>query len=237
MKRLNFKNSIICPAILFATLLSLAGCKLGGLVSLLGTESYHEQKIPAEFDFSKQTDKKILVLVDQPAWALLNSQADLRYYLTKAIRTNIMIQAELKPENLLSYDKLVKFRSSQSDFSSLSPIEIGKAMDANMVLLVLIEDYQLNEMSQSSYLMGNLNTRVILYDAQTGEKLWPQQEASRSVRVSFDVETKGVEVAVSRLTAANAFCTTRYFYDCPKAKFRIYEDRTREGAEGWESLK
>ncbi len=225
MKKRNYKNSIVGLIIFLMMFLFVTGCKYGGFVSLLGTESYYEQKIPAEFDLSKQIDKKILVLVDQPAW--LDSQANLRYYLTKTIRQNIMVKTKLTPENLISYDKLVEFRSSEPNFSSMSPVEIGKAMDANMVLLVLIENYDLNTIPESNYLMGNLDTRVILYDVQSGEKLWPKEEVSRSIRVGFDYEVGGMEKAISRLAVDSAFCTTRYLYDCPKAQFRIADDRTR----------
>jgi hypothetical protein len=231
MKKHNYKDLIFGLVTLLMALLLATGCKYAGLVSLMGTESYYEEKIPAEFDMSKQIDKKILVLVDQPAW--LDSQINLRYYLTKTLRQNIMIKTKLTPENLISYDKLVEFRSTQPNFSSMSPVEIGKAMDANMVLLVLIENYNLNEVAQSGYLMGDLDTRAILYDTQTGERLWPKEEASKSIRVGFECETGGFDKAISRLAIDSAFCTTRYFYDCPKAQFRIADDKTRIDWEGW----
>jgi len=232
MKKHNYRNSIVGLITFLIVFFFATGCKYAPLVSLLGTESYYEEKIPAEFDLSKQIDKKILVLVDQPAW--LGSEVNLRYYLTKALRQNIMIKTKLTPENLISYDKLVEFRSSEPNFSSMSPVEIGKAMDANMVLLVLIENYNLNEMAQSGYLMGDLDSRAILYDTQTGERLWPKEEASKSIRVGFECETGGFDKAISRLAIDSAFCTTRYFYDCPKARFRIADDKTRIDWEGWQ---
>lgn len=231
MKMSNYKSSILCAITFFEILSFVSGCKYAPLVSLLGTESYSEEKVPAEFDLTRQIGKKILVLVDQPTW--LNSEANLRFYLTKAIRQNIMVKTKLTPENLISYDHLVEFRSSRPDFSSLSPVEVGRAMDANMVLLILIENYDLHEMAQTGYLMGNLDTRAFLYDIQTGEKLWPKQETSKSVKVGFEIETGGMEIAISRLAVASAFCTTRYFYDCPKAQFRIADDKTRIDLESW----
>ncbi len=231
MKKYNCKNSIVGLITFLAVLFFATGCKYAPLASLLGTESYYEEKIPAEFDLSKHIDKKILVLVDQPAW--LDSQVNLRYYLTKTLRQNIMIKTKLTPENLISYDKLVEFRSSEPNFSSMSAVEIGKAMDANMVLLVLIENYALDEIPQSNYLMGNLDSRAVLYDTQTGEKLWPIEEVSKIIQVGFEYETGGLEKAISRLAVTSAFCTTRYLYDCPKAQFRIADDKTRIDWEGW----
>ena len=231
MEKCNNKNSIICLITFLTAIFFAAGCGYEGLGSILGTKSYHEEMMTAEFDLTKQIDKKILVLVDQPAW--LDSQANLRYYLTRTIRRYIMERTKLQPENLISYDKLADFRSSRPDFSSMSPAEVGKAMDANMVLLVLIENYQLKEMAETGYFTGNLDTRAILYDTQTGEKLWPKREDAKSIKVGFEAEGGGSEMAVSRLAVASAFCTTRYFYDCPKAVFRIAEDRTSVGWENW----
>jgi len=225
MKNDNYKNSIIGLVVVLMVVFLAASCQYAGFVTLLGTETPYEKKIPAEFDLNKQLDKKILVLVDQPAW--LDTQANLRHYLTKAIRQNIMLKTKLTPENLISYDKVVEFRSSEPNFSSMSAVEIGRAMDANMVLLVLIENYNLDTVPQSSYLFGNLDSRAILYDVQSGEKLWPKEEASKSIRVGFDCETGGLEKAISRLAVDSAFCLTRYLYDCPKAQFKIADDRTR----------
>lgn len=231
MKNHNYKSSLICLIAFIAVLFFVTGCKYAPLISLLGTESYHEEKVPAEFDLTKQTDKKILVFVDQPAW--LDSEANLRFYLTKSIRQTLMAKIKLTPESLISYEKLADFRSSEPGFASMSPVEVGRAMDANMVLLILIENYDLQAMAQTGYLMGNLDTRAVLYDVQTGEKLWPTQETSKSVKVGFEIETGGMEMAISRLAVASAFCTTRYFYDCPKAQFRIADDRTRIDLESW----
>jgi hypothetical protein len=197
----------------------------------LGTESYHEEKVPAEYNLAKVPGKKILVLVNQPVW--LDSQTNLRYYLTRAIRQNLIAETKIPQENLITYDKLSEFRSSRSDFSLLSPVEIGKALGVDLVLLILVENCQLQGMAETDYLSGELSTAASLFDVQTGEKVWPQSQGGKIVKVGFEIETKGAEVAVSRLTAASAFCTTRFLYDCPKARFGIAEDKTIAGWENW----
>lgn len=208
-----------------------SGCKYGGIVSVLGTPSYHERKIPAEYDLTEHTDRKILVFVNQPAW--LDAQVNLRFHLTGAINKDLVRRVGISPEYLVSYSELSEFRSAQSDFSLLSPVEVGTAFNANMVLLVVLEDYQLDEMAETGYYRGFLGARAVLLDTATGEKLWPKSARSKSIKVGFEIEDRGQDVATARLVAASAYCTVRYLYDCPKNKFRIIEDRSGIGRESW----
>ncbi len=231
MERHRYKLFLFNLAICLAALFPQTGCQFLGIGSILGTESYQEKKIPAEYNLTKQSGKKILVLVDQPTW--LDSQANLRSYLTEAVQQNLIIKTKVPQENLTSYNKLSEFRSSRPDFPLLSPVEVGNALGADLILLILVEDYQLKKVTEVGYFMGNLSTGVVLFDTHTGEKLWPQSGGSKNIKVGFEVETAGFEVAILRLARASAFCTTRYFYDCPKVGFKIPEDKTNEGWENW----
>ncbi|UCE99823.1 MAG: hypothetical protein JSV82_01805 [Planctomycetota bacterium] len=207
------------------------GCKYAPFIGLFGTESYHERTVPAEYNLTEHTDQKVLVLVDQPGW--LDAQLNLRYYLTQAINMDLVRRIEIPGDSLVSYSELSEFRSNQSDFSLLSPAEIGAAFDANMVLLVMVEDYELNEMAETNYYKGFLGVQAVLLDTAKEEKLWPQLAKSKSIEVGFEVESRGQEVAVGRLASACAFCTTRYLYNCPKKKFTIAEDRSTIAWKKW----
>jgi hypothetical protein len=95
-----------------------------------------------------------------------------------------------------------------------------------MVLSVTVQEYQLQEVAESSYYSGSLYIRGALFDSLTGDRLWPNPAAGKSVRVGFEVEGPGMEAAVRRLTAACAHCIVRYFYNCSKAKFKVFDDRS-----------
>jgi hypothetical protein len=218
---------------IFLTLLSLlflAGCGMASAVGMLGTPTHHEQKIPAEYELTEQPDQKILVLVKQPVW--LNTNTNLRYHLTKAINKRLTQKAAIPTENLITYNELALFRSTKTGFSSLSPPQVGAALNADTVMSVTIEDYQLSKMVDTEYYEGYLRTRAVLFDTATGEKLWPKLEKSKSVKVGFDIESAGRKIADARLVAACAHCTVRYLYNCPMHEFRIAEDRSRIS---WES--
>jgi len=204
--------------------LILAFCSGCEAIGVLVTPTRHERKIPAEYNLIKQRNRKILVLVNQPAY--LNAQENLRYYITNAVRENLVTKTRIDRENIVSYERLSEFRSSRSDFSLLSPAAIGRALEADMVLLIVVEDYELYEMAESGYHKGGLATRLVLLDTPAEKKLWPQAESSKSVRVGFEFEGGGQKVAVTRLAVAAGHCIVRYFYDCPKKKFRIADDKT-----------
>jgi hypothetical protein len=203
-----------------------SGC---GMVGLLGTPSPYEKKIPAEYDLAAQKGKKVLVLVEQPGW--LDAQANLQYYLTEAIRESLTAKVKVKPEYIISYKELSEFRSNRSDYSSLSSVAVGKALGADIVLLVVIEGYQLSEVAESDYYSGALSAQTALFETATGEKLWPEYAENKSIKVSFEAE-HGQETADKRLASACAHCITRYFYNCLKYKFKTFD----EGKEaGWET--
>ncbi len=195
------------------------------MVGLLGTPARHERKIPAEYDLTKRKKQKILVLVEQPGW--LGAQANLRYHLTEAINKELTREIKISITKLIDYDRLSEFRSKREDFSLLSPIEIGTAFDANMVLLVVVESYQLNEVPETSYYKGSLGVKAVLLGTVTGKKLWPESEESRSIKVGYEVENRGQEIAIKRLAAAAAHCNVRHFYNCPKERFKIADDKSR----------
>jgi hypothetical protein len=203
-----------------------SGC---GLVSLFGTPGPDKTKIPAEYNLAEREGQKILVLVNQPYW--LDSKANLRYYLTDAINLNLAAIIRIPSNQLISYNKVTEFRSERGDFSSLSPVDIGKALDANTVLLVNIENYQLKELPEAGYCKGNLDASVSLLDTATGDKIWPRDAKGRNIKIGFDVENRGQEAAAKRLVAGCAYCAVRYFYDCPKSKFKVADE---EQDLGWE---
>ena len=230
MKKSQHKRFAFClfTFTFLAVVFFHSGC---GIVSIVGTPTSHEKKIPAEIDLAKRTDQKILVLVNQPAY--LDADVNLRYYLTKAMREGLMAKIGIRPEDIVAYDDLSEFRSNQSNFSLLSPVVVGRALGAHMVLLLMVEDYQLTGMAETGYYRGFLGAQAALLDTAAGEKLWPESAESKSIRVGFEVGGGGREAAVERLVNACAYCTTRYFYDCPRDKFKIFDDKSSVDWESW----
>lgn len=206
-----------------------AGC---GVVSIMGTPTSHETKKPAEYNITNQTEQKILILVRQSAWIAAN--INLRYHLTESISGNLIQKAKILPESLVSYSELSKFRSSRPDFPLLSPVEAAKALDADLVLFVTIENYQLGEIAASGYYKGYMVAQATLFKVADGTKLWPVSADNKVIKVGFDLESGGKEVAVIRLTNACAYCTVRYLFNCPVNQFKISDDKSGMAWQKWD---
>ncbi|MHC4423451.1 MAG: hypothetical protein ACYSWR_02110 [Planctomycetota bacterium] len=227
MKKTQCGRFVFCLLFFLTAIFCYGGCRI---FSIIATPGSHEKKIPAEYGLAEHRKQKILVLVNQPVW--LGARANLRYYLTEVINENLTAKVKIPSRNLIAYRELSQFRSDHADFSLLSPAKVGTALAADLVLLVVFEDYQLHEVAQTRYYKGALSARVILLDVATGETLWPESAQSKSIRVGFEVETRGHEAAVGRLVKACARCIVRYLYDCPKIKFKVFDDKSNIG---WDS--
>lgn len=200
--------------------------------ALIGTPTSDETKTPAEYNLTPQKGQKgqkILVFVDVPFY--FNAHPNLRFFLTDTINKMLQQKAKIAPALLIDYDTLAEFRSNTPDFSLLSPERVGSALGADLVLFVVVSDYKLSGMGDTGYLNVSLDVQASLIKVSTGEKVWPPVEPAKIVRVGFEAERHGDDVAAVRLAAATAHCVTRYLYDCPKNQFKISEEKTDIG---WE---
>jgi hypothetical protein len=217
----------------------LAGCMAAGilssscaLVGLAGTPTRREKIIEAEYALGERRDDMILVLVDQPGW--ISTEVNLRYHLTNRLNKELRKKIKLKPKHLVSYEKVSRFRSGEADFARHSPVEVGRALGARIVLVVTVEDHEFGQLSSSGYYNGFLTLNSALYEAG-GKKLWPIPAQSKSIRVGFDVGIRSRAAAVERLMDAAAHCTVRYFYDCPKDQFQISDDKSDVSWQSWKN--
>ncbi len=207
------------------------GCQIAGLFAVAGSPTHREQRLTAEYDITEPEGQSILVLVDQPIG--LDDNTNLAFYVTKAFNDYLKARVRIPSEDIISYDKLSRFRFANPDFSLSGPEQIGAALGADLVVFVMLDDYRLKQLPQNGYQKGFLAVRAELIDCATGKRLWPQSDLTRAVKVGFELEKAGPIVASVHLAAAAAHCTLRYLYDCPKTRFKIAEDRTGVSWTGW----
>ncbi|MHC4478678.1 MAG: hypothetical protein ACYTEL_23840 [Planctomycetota bacterium] len=142
-------------------------------------------------------------------------------------------KVKIRPAHLVGYDKLSSLRSNRADFSRLSPSEVGSALGADMVLLLMVERHELDPVGGSGYYKGFLELESALHEVVSGQRLWPRSGQSKSIKVGFDAGVKGRAAALKRLMQAAAHCTARYFYDCPVDQFKISDDKSDISWERW----
>jgi hypothetical protein len=216
----------LIKVILACSVLPLTGCG-PGIVSVLGTPTSAETRVPAEYDISKEKDKKILTLVEQPYF--LRANPNLRYIITVCINKILEDRAKIGPEMFISYDALAELRSSTPDFSMLTPAQVGSKLGADYVLVVTINNYQLGDKNEPGFFTGRLEAQAQLFSVSPDEKLWPAMENTRTVRVGFDSVRTTADGATLRLAGVAAHCVTRFLYNCPKNQFKSAEEESEIG--------
>jgi hypothetical protein len=223
-----FTLPVITAIAIFPALIFHSGCNLifGG-VAALGTPTSSEMKVTAEYDLAAQKGKKIVVLVDQPLY--LKNQVNMRFMLTDTINKMIQEGMKIPADQLISYDAVADFRANTPDYTSLSADKIGAALGADFVLLVVIDDCKIYNVSQSEFLNGEMTLHAELVNVADGAKLWPVQETARIIKIGFESEHRGKDVSQLRLAVAAAHCITRYLYDSPKNKFKVTDEITDVG--------
>ncbi len=222
MQRYSF-NSFAVAVPVSLVLIFCFGC---GIL----TPSAHETKIPAEFKLAEYKGKKTLVLVNQPAW--LGAPLALRRELTERINNYLVEKVELSSGDIIEYEQLSDFRAKRVGYSMMSEAQIGRALGADFVLLAVLDGFAMSKLPDVDYYNGALSCQVMLIDVESGRKLWPE-EAAKLVRVGFEFDVRGAEIALKRLANSAAYCATRYLYDCRKDKFKISDDRSGVGWQKW----
>lgn len=210
-----------------------AFCSSCGIIARVFNPTRHEKKVQAEFDLSSKEykNKKILVLVKQPAW--LNARVNLRSRLTKNINRELTDKLKIRTDLLVGYDEISDYRSSLIDLSSFSPMQAAKQMNADLLLSVAINNCKLNQIENTGYFEAFLRVNAELYNAGSGKKLWPDDDKARSVSVGFEIGPKGTSAAADRLANSMAHCIVRYLYNCPVDQFKTFDDRTGSVSERW----
>jgi hypothetical protein len=213
---------------------AVAGCALCGacnLIGIMGSKSYYEQRIPAELMLKDYADGGVLVFVDEAGAG--RAEHGLRPGLAEMVGAYLVEKARMESENLVSNDRLSRLRGEREDFSSFSPVQLGGATGAAVVLYILITDYELYAMDEREYYGGSLVTRSILFDVASGRALWPRESAGRVVKTGVELETAGRAATLDRLITATAHCITRNFYDCRRPQFRAADEQRDYGLEQW----
>lgn len=211
-----------------AVLVFSGGC----IIPIFTTPTRNEKTIPAEYNLTLDKGKKVAVLVENPIWA--NAPVSLTLQITTAITQKLTGDLGLKSKNLISNEKVQIYRATMQDSAFLSPVELGKAVGADLVLFAQVQEFELTQMMETEYYKGQLAGKVALFDVAGGQKLWPEDEPGRTIRVAFDLEEGSYNNAIDRLINAFAHCITRYLYDCPVPKFKIFEDRSGAGWDQWQ---
>ena len=191
----------------------ISGCTA---LSFLLSPGPYEKKIPPAYDLKEQQDRKVLVWVECPRSA--NADFDVQEKLATAFQLYLIEKAGFDAENIIM--------GSLGDSKTLllDPKKIARSQGAGYLLLVQVDKYEADFLQIRDYYAGELITRAVLFDVDSGETLWPSQPEGKMIHISVAMETKGREALVNRLTSATVHCISRYLYPCEKLKFKTADE-------------
>jgi hypothetical protein len=88
-----------------------------------------------------------------------------------------------------------------------------------------VDNYSADFLQVRDYYAGELITRAVLFDLDLDTAVWPSYPEGKMVHISVEMETKGRDALISRLSSGAAHCTLRYLYPCDKLKFDAADER------------
>ncbi|HPS53692.1 MAG TPA: hypothetical protein PLK08_09080 [Phycisphaerae bacterium] len=139
------------------------GCAaVGWFASLFPTAD-----LPAQYEIPK--DQSVLVLVEDPKNIVTYSP--IKYELARSV--NKLLEEHKACSELISPDSVLHLKSSCTEFSQLSTAEIGKKLDADLVLYIQITTFQLKDSPYDPVWNGKMGATVRVISVNDG-RLWPK---------------------------------------------------------------
>lgn len=142
----------------------LPGCPAVGYLAALFTPPEKVEPV-----YKLPEDKVVLVLVDDPAFR--SGNAPIKPELSREI--NSLLEGHRLVRRVVPYKELLNFIASEPNYNQMPTTEVGKALKADLVIVVEIEDFALKDAPQSTVYHGRLKTSVRVVSTKKG-KLWPK---------------------------------------------------------------
>lgn len=203
-----------------------SGCNLFGPIL---TETFHEQKIPAEFDLADNADAGVLVYIDESKAG--GTYQGFKAELAEAINKRLIKKVRLDKKNI-KWQPDNTFSASK-DVAIFSPAQAGREAGASLVLYIWIQEFNLYDIDGRGFFEGSLVSRSALVDAATEEIIWPADKQPRRVRAKVDIETEGKDIATAKLISTTAHCICRNFYNCPRDQYQASHEEKSYQMEDW----
>jgi len=207
------KNKFLRPILIPLCTLLIAGLFVGGCGAMAWWASWlPPDAVDALYEFPKDTT--VLVLVDDPKG--LGREASIQLDLANALNDQLLkhkVAAEIVPQRKLLFE-MARIPS----FGQLSISEIGRRLDADIVLHVKIEQFALKDNRLSPIWHGELGTTVKVVSVTQG-RLWPKDRHRgyampdiNSPRESDDGSKRMGEKITTKIAKEMADKITKLFY-------------------------
>lgn len=141
----------------------LCGCAIAAWTATL----FPPDKVPAQYEIPQEST--LLVLVEDPKH--LAGETSLKTELTEFLTQEFEDRGLV--EHVVPYRQLMSLAAATANFRALSTAEVGKKLNADVVLYVQINNFSLKDDPSSPFWHGKLSTLVRLISVKKG-RLWPK---------------------------------------------------------------
>lgn len=152
--------------------LFLAGCNIAGPV-------YYAVHGPEKVEALYKLDPEVatLVLVDDPASKVgrRRTRADI------AVAATETMLAKGVSVNMLDPRPSLVLATKETDGTPMSITDIGRAVDADVVIYALLTEFTLSSDGTSNLPAASVQVKIL--DANTGQRLWPEDPKGTPIRL------------------------------------------------------
>jgi hypothetical protein len=182
----------LSAALLTAALLVAPGCNVVGPVFYAVHGPDKVQPL-----YTLDPTRSTLILVDDPASTV--GERSLRAEMADTA-TNILLQKEITT-NMIDPRPALVLATKQTDGKPMSITEIGRAVEADVVVYVLLTEFTTS--ADGNALMPACSMRVKILDARTGQRLFPPDDP-KGVPVALRPEYRAGDLEGSSAAEADA---------------------------------
>lgn len=213
-----------------AAALPIGGCHIA---SVLMDAFRPPQKVHAVYE--PPEDKVFCVLVDDVQKPLADQA--IKRYLTGKINEKLL--ARKVAADAVPYDDLLGYATAHPNYNRMSLLEIGRAMDADIVMQVVVKEFTLRDTDTEMLWRGHLVTQVRLFDIHEMRRIFPTETELYDVAavtlptVAEDSPSYGTTVAeklAEKMSERIVDLFDDHYVDPAEA-----EKREQPTIEGWES--
>lgn len=153
--------------------LTMSGCGLfGALYGVLIDPLIPRPKAPAEHDMS---DKTVLIWIDDAFLAQSHHllRREITYQLARKLQENRAVGS------IVDDDGITRFRRAHPNYADMTIQQLGRQLQADEVLYVLIDKFQLYYQAGREFYQPQMSGYSKVIDVATGSRLWPQDQSHR----------------------------------------------------------
>ncbi len=192
---LDARAAILAPLVILALLAgALSGCNYAGAAAYVLSGP---PKVPAAYELPSAPT---VVFIDDRSNHI--PQRRLRLALGQEAETRLIENTSLKQEQVITFQAAMQAASREQPNDLMSIADIGRAVGADTVVYATVDAWTLTRDGVSTAPAAVL--RVKVFDASSGERLWPDETRGYTLNVRLPESTETLPAQRSEIYGMHA---------------------------------